>query len=234
MKLRIVAGPALALAFAAPSVASADCITRLPVKVSFPKGDFAISYPKSIPVRVTSTGPRIRNMRVAMYTFKGTKLGEVAAKKTMVHQKTLTMKLRYGAAQSGKYTLMVTGEPNANRSCGPKEYHRVVTLKDCITRLPITFPKPPGGSAADYEGYVSQPIMSKNGTLLKDLVATLYDDTTNTRGTGKLKALFGKATLDVKLSSKLTPGRYRLVIEGTAPQPASCGAKTVAQTLTFR
>ena len=59
--------------------------------------------------------------------------------------------------------MVLTGEPNASRSCGPKQMTRVVRLRACAQTLPITFGTLPGGTAADYGGYLSVPVNSAGG-----------------------------------------------------------------------
>lgn len=231
----LVAGVA-ALALA-PQAAQARCITRLPVHVTLPQGPYALAYTKQLIVRVNPRGVRIRNLRAELYTFSGQRMA--ASPRRRVARYVATLHLRLGRIfrplQVGGYTLVLTGEPNASRSCGPKQAIRVVKLRGCRQRLPVTFPKLPGGRAGDYGGFLSLPVRS-NGQVIRNLRSTVYGFDGSLLGRApNLLALFGEQMLDHRLTRPLTPGRYTVIVEGLiADQPASCGPKRAQATLSFQ
>ncbi len=228
---------ALAILGVAPQAAQARCITRLPVRVSMPDGPYAVAYTNQLRVRVNPRGVRIRNLRAELYTFSGERMA-VSARRRAVRF-VATLKLRLGRIfrplQIGAYTLVLTGEPNASRSCGPKQAIRVTRLRACRDKLPVTFPKLPGGRARDYGGFLSVPIRS-NGQVIRDLRSSVYgfDGSLLGRAPGLL-ALFGEQTLDHRLERPLTPGRYTVIVEGLiGEQPRSCGPKRAQATMSFQ
>jgi hypothetical protein len=228
----------LAAALAPPAAsAQAGCITTLPVRVTLPDGFFAAAYTKDIRVRMNSGSLRIRNVRADLFTFSGRRMGGSEERRAVRGFATLTLRLErdFAPMQVGGFTLVLSGEPNASRSCGPKQTTRVVKFRACRDTLPIAFPNPPGGNAADYEGYLSVPVRSR-GPLIRDLTSSVYGFDGSLLGNGgALPALFGETTLDHALLRPLTPGRYTVIVEGLLDeQPRSCGRKRAEATLTFR
>jgi hypothetical protein len=227
---------ALALALA-PQVAGARCITRLPVKVSLPDGPYAVAYTKQLRVRVNPEGVRIRNLRAELYTFSGQRMG--VSPRRRAARVVATLKLRLGRIfrplQVGGYTLVLTGEPNASRSCGPKQAFRVVQMRACRTTLPVTFPALPGGLAGDYGDYLSVPVRS-DGRVIRDLRSAVYAFDGSLLGRAPdLLALFGQQSLDHRLARPLQPGSYTIVVEGwIGEQPRACGPQRARATMTFR
>jgi len=227
------------LAVLAPqaAVAEAGCITTLPVRVTLPDGLVAAAYEKDIRVRLDSGGLRIRNVRAELYTFSGREMGVSDVRRAMHGPATLTLRLDrdFAPMQVGGFTLLLKGEPNASRSCGPKHTTRVVKFRGCRETLPIAFPDPPGGSAADYEQYLSVRVRSK-GPLIRGLRSWVYSFEGLLLGdTGSLRTLFGEATLDHKLRGALTPGGYTMIVEGRLDeQPPACGRTRAQVTMTFR
>jgi hypothetical protein len=206
------------------------CITRLPVTVTVPS-HFAIAYKRVVPVTMTSRGPLIRHLRVLLYTFSGDLLGS-ATRRSLSGSAVVRLRLRY-RLQPGEFTLYSEGEPNADPSCGPKHDSRVLRFRDCITRLPVTFPEPPSGIAADYGGYLSFPLSSR-GPLIRRLEVTVYSFSGRFFGAARLPVLFGTENVNVPLRRTLTAGDYAIVARGwIAAQPRSCGPKHAEQTLTF-
>jgi hypothetical protein len=151
---------------------------------------------------------------------------------------TATLGLRLNGSfrplQVGAFTLVLTGEPNRNRSCGPKQATRVLRFRACAATLPVTFPDLPGGRAADYGGYLSVAIRSR-GPLIGDLRSAVYGvDGTLLGRTPRLSALFGLKLLDHKLVRPLQPGSYTVVTDGMIDgQPRSCGRTTALAKVTF-
>lgn len=233
---------ALVAAFAAlglglaPQVAGARCITRLPVKVSLPDGPYAVGYTSKLRVRVRPR-VRIRNLRAELYTFSGQRMGVSARRRAARVVATLNVRLGriFRPLQVGGYTLVLTGEPNASRSCGPKQAFRVVKMRACRTRLPVTFPSLPGGRAADYHDFLSVPVRS-DGRVIRDLQSSVYGFDGALLGRApNLLALFGERSLDHRLVRPLSPGSYTVVVEGwIGEQPRSCGPKRAQATMTFR
>ena len=225
---------ALALA---PQAAQGRCITRLPVQVTLPDGPYAVGYTTGLRVRVRPRGVRIRNLRAELYTFSGQRMGISPRRRATRYVATLRLRLGriFRPLQVGGYTLVLTGEPNASRSCGPKQAIRVLKLRACRQRLPVTFPKLPGGRAGDYGGFLSLPVRS-NGQVIRDLRSSVYGFDGSLLGRApSLLALFGEQMLDHRLARPLTPGRYTVVVEGlVADQPASCGPKRAQATMSFQ
>jgi hypothetical protein len=230
----MTATPAIA-AHPSPSAAravisSTGCITTLPVITTVPSR-YAIAYNRVLPVTVTSRGPRIRGLRVSLYTFSGDLLGR-ASRSSLTGSANLRLHLRY-RLQAGEYTLYSEGEPNADPSCGPKHRSRVMRFRGCITRLPVTFPEPPGGTAADYGNYLSFALSSR-GPLIRRLRIFVSSFEGRQYGSTRLKALFGTVTVNVPLKLRLAAGDYTITVRGSiASQPRSCGPKHAQQTLTF-
>lgn len=226
----------LALALCAQS-AQAACITRLPIKVSLPDGPYAATYTKDVLVRVSPRGPRIRNLRADLYTFSGLRMGSSTTRRAV--RQVATLKLRLGRIfrplQVGAYTLVLTGEPNPSSQCGPKQAIRVLRLRGCRSRLPVTFPKLPGGRASDYGGFLSVAVRS-NGHVIRDLQSAVYGFDGSLLGRAPdLLALFGEETMDNRLVRPLSPGSYTVIVKGLiGEQPASCGPKTAQATMTFQ
>jgi hypothetical protein len=220
----------LALGGPASAAEAQGCITRLPVSVSLPS-PFAAAYPSSVGVGLSTTGRPIRNVRASLYTFGG---DQIAAGRLPVlsGSRTLKMKLAFAPLQQGSYTLVVTGEPNANPSCGPKKLVEVVTFRGCITGLPLKFVSPPGGTASDYGGYLSLTVQSA-GPLIRNLEGAVYAADGTVFGHGTLNALYGQASLDLRLDRPLVAGDYSVVVAGLVAQPPSCGPKTIQIDLHF-
>lgn len=235
---RVVAAAAgaLLLAVIAPQAAAAACVTKLPVRVSLPDGNYAATYTKTVRVRVVPEGVRVRNLQASLYTFSGRLMGISKARRSARSAVTLSLVLEslFRPLQIGGFTLVVSGEPNADRSCGPKKVTRVLRFKDCQDKLPVTFPKKPGGKAADYDGYLSVPIRS-DGPLIRNVTSSVYSFAGALVGQAPpLLSLFGQQTLDNVLLSPLRPGGYNIIVEGLIDdQPSSCGRKTAQATMTF-
>jgi hypothetical protein len=226
----------LLLAVVAPQAAGAACLTKLPVRVSLPDGNYAATYSKQVRVKIVPEGTRIGNLQVSLYTFSGRRMGISKARRAVRSGVTLSLPLDriFRPLQIGGFTLVITGEPNLDRSCGPKKATRVLRFRDCKETLPVTFPKKPSGNAADYEGYLSVPIRS-DGPLIRDLTSTIYSFDGSLVGRSTLSALFGQQTLDHVLLAPLAPGGYNIIVEGLIDdQPSSCGRKTAQATMTFK
>jgi hypothetical protein len=226
----------LLLAAGAPQAAGAACLTRLPVRVSLPDGSYAATYSKQVRVKIVPEGARIGNLQVSLYTFSGRRMGISKARRAVRSAVTLSLPLDrvFRPLQIGGFTLVITGEPNLDRSCGPKQATRVLRFRDCKDTLPVTFPKKPGGKASDYEGYLSVPIRS-DGPLIRDLTSTIYSFDGSLVGRSTLSALFGQQTLDHVLLAPLAPGGYNVIVEGLIDdQPSSCGRKSARTTMTFK
>ena len=188
-------------------------------------------------MRVNPRGVRIRNLRAELYTFSGQRMGVSVRRRAARVVATLTVRLGriFRPLQVGGYTLVLTGEPNASRSCGPKQTFRVLRMRACRTTLPVTFPGLPGGRAGDYRDYLSVPVRS-NGQVIRDLRSSVYGFDGSLLGRAQnLLALFGQSSLDHQLVRPLQPGSYTVVVEGwIGEQPRSCGPKRAQATMTFR
>jgi hypothetical protein len=216
---------------ASPAAARGGCITRLPVSISLPS-QFAADYHKVVRIRVTSRGPRIRSVSAQLYTFAGEPLGRSRKVSALGSGRVLRIKTRF-PVQGGRYTLIVTGEPNASRSCGPKQSHHVITFRDCFQQLPLAFPHPPGGFAKDYGDVLSVEVRT-TGPIIRRIHGSLSDFAGNQFGVGDLPFLVGRATLNLTLSQPLVAGQYTVFLTGKVKQPASCGDKDAKLILTFQ
>lgn len=232
--LAIAATAPQATASAAPAsgalASSSGCITRLPIVVTVPSR-FTATYRRVLPVNVTSRVPRIRHLRISLYTFNGDLIGR-GTRGALSGSAVVRLHLRY-PLQPGEYTIYSEGEPNADPSCGPKTRSRVVRFRGCIATLPVDFPNPPGGTAADYGGFLSFAISSE-GPLIRRLRVSVSDATGRLVGAAHRAVLFGTVTIDVRLRHKLQPGAYTVDVRGSIDaQPRSCGPKHALLTLTF-
>lgn len=232
----LLAGAIVLAAPQAAQAAQAGCITRLPAKVSLPDGPYAAAYKEQIRVRVSSRGPRIRNLRAELYTFSGQRLGTSPRRRALRVATTLKLRLSdvFGPLQVGGFTLVLTGEPNRDRSCGPKQTSRVLRFRACNDKLPVTYATLPGGRASDYGGYLSVPIRS-NGPLIRDVRSSVYGFDGQLIGAApSLGALFGQQMLDHVLDQPLLPGRYNVITDGViGEQPRSCGRAKAQATMMF-
>lgn len=233
-----LAAGCLALACAiAPPTAGARCITRLAVKVTLPDGPYAVAYTNRLRVRVHPRGVRIRRLRAELYTFSGERMGVSPYRRAARFVATLDVRLGriFRPIQVGGYTLVLTGEPNASRSCGPKQTFRVLRMRACRTRLPVSFPQLPGGRAGDYGEWLSVPVRS-DGRVIRDVRSAVYGfDGALLGRASNLLALFGEKLLDHRLVRPLAPGSYTVVVEGwIGEQPRACGPKRAQATMTFR
>jgi hypothetical protein len=206
-------------AAAAPASAGARCITRLPVKASIPS-PYAAEYPRDVPVTIQTRGPTVRFLRLELYTFGGVKLGEGRRLGPLRSSGTVRVRLRF-PMQAGAFTLVVTGEPNRDRSCGPKQRFKVLRFRDCPTQLPVKFPEPPGGAASDYQDYLSVKVTT-NGGLIRDLTGTVSTAAGEAMGSGQLGILFGTASIDMLLTRRLAPGDYRVTVVGSLDLARAC------------
>jgi hypothetical protein len=215
----VVAAALLTAAASTPANAGASCITRLPVRASLPN-PYASSYRDVLPVRIETKGPTIRFLRVELYSFAGEKLGEGRRGGPLRASAKVRVRLRF-PMQVGSFTLVVTGEPNRDRSCGPKQLFKVLRFRDCPSVLPVSFPSPPGGAAADYQDYLSVKVTTSGG-LLRDLLGTVATVAGETIGDGRLSVLFGTATLDMRLTRRLVRGDYRVTVQGHLDKANAC------------
>jgi hypothetical protein len=226
----VVAAALLTAAAATPASAGARCITRLPLRASLPN-PYASSYRDVLPVRVQTKGPTIRFLRVELYTFAGEKLGEGRRAGPLRSSAKLRLRLRF-PMQVGSFTLVATGEPNRDRSCGPKQLFKVLRFRDCPSVLPVSFPSPPGGVAADYQDYLSVKVTTKGG-LMHDLLGSVATPGGETIGDGQLSVLFATAPLDMRLTRRLAPGEYRVTVQGRLDQAPGCPAAQARLALRF-
>lgn len=222
----------------APTPAEAGCgnLKVKPQVISkFPKA-FANQYEKKLRVSVQRGGSPVRNWRVQLYTFSGFLLGQSKVDKKMSSTDTAKMKLRI-ALQPGKYTLVTKGTV---RGCGELELDEVVSFRSCLNKLPISFVDKPGGTAADYGGYVSVKIEPKSGfSPITDVYGTMSNFDGDVFGKAELprgkRKLIGEQFLDFELKrGGLKRGGYSVYVTGKARQPKSCGDLAKSTTLKFR
>jgi hypothetical protein len=231
-------GLALVTAVALPSVGgvtgtavASSCSSKLGVSVSLPS-NFAAAYLSNVSVAVSPKSAPISNLTAQIYTFSGDQIAASRRVAKLSSGTTVKLKLEYGPLQVGSYTLVISGTPTADPGCGLEKYTKVEVFKDCVTTLPLTFVDPPGGTAADYGGYLSVPVKS-NGPLIRELEGAVYAADGTLVGDGTLSALYGQTTLNMQLNQPLVAGGYTVVVAGLINQPASCGPKTAQISLEF-
>lgn len=211
------------------------CLSKLPVTHAF-KSSYSASHQgkRTMKLQLISEGSAIHHVKAEIYTFSG----ELVAKSRLYRgqfsrSKTIKLKLRYRSMQTGKYTLVVTGEPNHNRSCGPKRYQRVVEFYDCPKSLPVTFPNPPAGNARDYGGWLTVTL-EPTGAVLRNVIVELYDADGNFFGRKRLGALYGTAQVPIELRHKLVDGVYTVIVTAPGTVPRRCGGDDVEAKKTLR
>ncbi len=197
-------------------------------------GDFAkpyaSAYEKKVPIYVETDGPALSNVHVELYTFDGVKLGESKEFGDFSVGDTGRVKLRF-PMQAGKFTLVIKGV--AEGCSNERERSQVIRFHECSDALPLEFPQRPHGQASDYGGYVSVRVRTA-GVTVRELRGTLSDLDGRIFGRSRLKALFGTATLDNRLTRGLEPGSYSFTVSGFPDQPRKCGRKQTSVSLRFR
>lgn len=206
--------------------AAGPCVTALPVTATF-ESPYAAAYHRTLPVRVTTSGPAVRNLTVALYTFGGQRVAFGRAHGSLTGTATVAMKLRYRAMQAGRFTLVLDGEPNADASCGPKHRYRVVSFLDCPSTLPVTLTAVPG--AADR---VSVSVAAGR-SMLRRVTVTLSPIGGPPVGTRTIRNLFGATT--VSFPAAAGSGGYSVTASGrVAGQPTACVDATRSLVLAAR
>ena len=218
-----------------PAEAEARCGERLAAKYSvksrFPKL-YASQYKKRLKVNVTTHHGPLVEWQVQLYTFQGKLLGKTKRKRALNHSRTVRVDLKF-PIQPGKFTIVIKGFPRGCHS--ESEMSDVVRFSDCTNRLPVKFPSRPGGVAGDYGGFLSVPIESRGGALIKNPETEVYSSSNEYFGSDidGYKRLFGRLTFNNKLTRTLRPGTYTVVLYGRLDQPRECGSKTAEVELTF-
>ena len=218
-----------------PDTAEARCGERLAAKYSVQSRYaklYASQYKKRIKVNVTTHHGPLVEWQVQLYTFQGKLLGQTKRKRALNHSKTVRVDLKF-PIQPGKFTIVIKGYPRGCHS--ESQLADVVRFADCTNRLPVKFPDKPGGVAADYAGFLSLPIESRNGALIKHPETEVYSSSGEFfgRSIDGYKRLFGRLTFNNKLTKSLRAGEYTVVLYGRLDQPKECGNKTAQTVLTF-
>lgn len=220
-----------------PAVAEAGCNqlnVRGTVKTRFSK-PFARQYKRNVKVSVVQKGPdKVRDWHAELFTFSGFRLGKSKPDNRLDGTETTKIRLKQ-PLQPGKYTMVIKGSRD---SCGFKEKVQVEKFRSCLNRLPIKFFDRPGGTAADYDRFVSVGIsprpefapIKKVRSRLKSADGVLYGKAELPKG---FRNLIGEQYLHHKLDRDLDPGEYRVNVTGRAPQPRSCGEVKKSATLRF-
>ena len=206
-----------------------NCISTLPVTHSF-KSVYSASHTgkRTMRLEVMSAGSPIHHLKAEVYTFGGELVAKSRLyKRTFKRSKTVSLKLRYRGMQIGKYTLVISGEPNHSRSCGPKKYTKVVEFYGCPKGLPVDFPNPPGGNASDYGQWLTVTLQP-TGAVLRNVIVELYDFENNLFGRKRVGALFGTAEVPIPLKHKLVNGGYTVVVTAPGSIPRVCGSDVEA------
>jgi hypothetical protein len=218
-----------------PDLAEARCGERLAAKYSvqsrFPKL-YASQYKKRVKVNVTTHHGPLVEWQVQIYTFQGKLLGQTPRKRALNSSKTVRVNLKF-PMQPGKFTIVIKGYPRGCHS--ESQLADVVRFSDCTDRLPVKFPDKPGGVAADYSGFLSVPVESRNGALIKNPQTEVYSFSNEFfgRDIDGYKRLFGRLTFNNKLAKPLRAGSYTVIVSGRLDQPRECGPKSAQTTLTF-
>lgn len=216
-----------------PGIAQArggGCITRLPAAVTL-ASDYAAVHRHSVHLRVHTRGPKLRRTYASLYAFSGELIAR-SRKLNVRSSRLLRLRLRHGPMQPGNFTLVVTGEPNGRRSCGPKTYTRVLSFRACSPRLPVVFPEPPGGRASGYADTLSVAVRT-TGPFLRDVRSSVYTFDGRLVGRASVGVLFGEAMLDHQLNEPLAAGSYTVLVDAEGGQPPECGLQRATQVLEF-
>ena len=218
-----------------PGVAEARCGERLAADYNivsrYPKL-YASQYKKNMKVSVTTHHGPLVEVQAQLYTFQGKLLGQSKRIDSLNSSKTIEMDLKYGM-QEGKFTLVVKGFP---RGCHSESQSAdVVRFVGCTNSLPLKFPDTPGGTAGDYGGFLSVPIESRRGAVIKDPRSEVYSFGGEFFGSSidDYKIVFGRVTMNNKLVKPLRPGSYSMEVTGRIDQPRECGPKTAVVTMEF-
>ena len=218
-----------------PDSAEARCGERLAAKYSVQSRYsklYASQYKKRVKVNVTTHHGPLVEWQVQLYTFQGKLLGQTKRKRALNSSKTVRVDLKF-PIQPGKFTIVIKGYP---RGChAESQLADVVRFADCTTKLPVKFPANPGGVAADYQGFLSLPIESRNGALIKHPETEVYSSSGEFfgRNIDDYKRLFGRLTFNNKLTKSLRAGEYTVILYGRLDQPKECGNKTAQTVVKF-
>jgi hypothetical protein len=205
------------------------------VKSQFPEV-YARQYKKAIPVELTNRGGyRVGGLYVQVYTFGGLRLGSSPALGSLRsgHTKQTTIKLGF-PIQTGKVTFVVKG---TNKGCPAGEsITHVIAFHSCMTRLPLTFPNPPGGYASDYGEYLSVSAEAKEGQAIFRPRSRVYtfDGRFVGEDTNHFSLIYGLVKFDNRLRKRLSAGGYTMIVTGWLNQPRSCGPKTAQVSMGFK
>ncbi|MBA2505717.1 MAG: hypothetical protein H0V29_07210 [Thermoleophilaceae bacterium] len=104
--------------------AAAGCIIVLPINVKVAERGELKDPGAILPLVVSTKGPRLRRVRIGLYSYRGQELGKrrVAA---IQGEKIVGVRLKANLP-SGDWTIYAEGFPNANPSCGPKHSSKIV------------------------------------------------------------------------------------------------------------
>ncbi len=110
---------------------------------------------------------------------------------------------------------------------------RLAPTRRYSTRLPLTIEFKPGGRARDYGGYLSFTAHTTDGTI-RDLYAGVYTFGGRRVGHVSYGRFTGRHGIDMKLSERLRPGGYSIVVTGQPNPGRYCGPKTKSTVVRFR
>jgi len=196
---------------------------------------FASQYTKKLRVTVYNRTGNVKTWHLELYTFDSQKLGRSKERSYLTYGTKAAINLRQ-AMQPGDYTVVVKGEVPG---CGPSQDSNPISLRGCLSKLPIRFFNKPKGTASDYGKYVSIGIEPREGwSGTRQIHSTLSKFNGVVYGKAELpkgyKKLIGQQYLNHKLTRKLTSGEYSVNVTGKPPQPRACGNKTKSTTLKFK
>jgi hypothetical protein len=201
------------------------------VQTRFPRL-YAAQFKKRMRVWVHRRGGPISAWQVQVYTFQGKLLGKSKRNQRLASAERANVRLRF-PMQAGRYTVLVKG---FHAGCSAESVKaEAVRFSECEKRLPLKFPSQPGGDADDYGGFLSVPVVPKDGALIRRPRSEVYSFAGQYfgRSINDYKAIFGRAVLDNRLTRPLRPGGYTVIVRGRVDQPRSCGLKRKELALEF-
>ena len=211
-----------------PDSAEARCGERLAAKYSVQSRYsklYASQYKKKLKVSVTTHHGPLVEWQVQLYTFQGKLLGQTKRKRALNNTKTVRVDLKF-PIQPGKFTIVIKGYP---RGCHSES---VTRRRGPLRRLhhpaPGQVPRLPGGVASDYGAFLSVPVESRGGALIKHPESEIFsfDGTFYGRNIDDYKRALRPPHVQQQADPGPAAGGYTMVVSGRLDQPRECGNKT--------
>jgi hypothetical protein len=124
---RPFAGAAYALRRGVRKSPSRRYSTRLPLRVLSRPGGKARDYEGYLSIPVAATSGTLTDVYAAAYTFGGRRIGSVSRRR-LSGRTQIDIRLRERLRAQG-YTVVITGQPDPNRFCGPKRREIVLRFR---------------------------------------------------------------------------------------------------------